>query len=300
MARTGLRFLNKLVSVLVSIVLLVTVLYAGFALWDNHQIYHAAESVFDEMKEIKERMAAEAKAAEMARIAAERAAEKAEKKAAEEAEQKAAEEALAAARAKAEASFTSYGAPFEELKAINPDVNGWLTMPGTAIDYPLVQGETNNSYINTDVYGEFALAGSIFLDSRNDDYYTDPYSLLYGHNMSKHRMFSDVNLYKDEAFFNENTTGELYLSDRLHNLTTLSCIVTNAGDSLIMNPVTWRKLDVTKYVESVQTNAIYVNEEGVEALQKLIDSGEQPHILALSTCSNEFTDARTVLLTLID
>lgn len=296
MARTGLRFLNKLVSALVSIALIVTVLYAGFALWDNHQIYHAAESVFDEMKEIKERMAAEAKAAEMARIAA----EKAEKKAAEEAERKAEEEALAVARAEAEASFTSYGAPFEELKAINPDVNGWLTMPGTAIDYPLVQGKTNNTYINTDVYGEFALAGSIFLDSRNDNYYIDPYSLLYGHNMSKHRMFSDVNLYKDEAFFRENTTGELYLSDRLHNLTTLSCIVTSAADSLIMNPETWRKLDVTEYVDSVQTNALYVNEEGIEALQKLIDSSEQPHILALSTCSNEFTDARTILLTLID
>ena len=296
MARTGLKFMNGLISALVTVALLVTALYAGFALWDNHQIYHAAESVFDEMKSIKAKMAAQAKADEEARIAAQKAAEEA----ARLAEEEAAAQAAAEARAALESTFTSYGAPFEELKAINPDVNGWVTMPGTAIDYPLVQGESNYSYINTDVYGNFALSGSIFLDSRNDNYYTDPYSLLYGHNMSKHRMFGDVNLYKDETFFKEHTTGELYLSDRLHHLTTLSCIVTNASDTLIFNPETWKKLDLSKYEDSVRENAVFVNEDGIAALRKLIESGGQPRILALSTCSDEFTDARTIVLTLID
>lgn len=60
------------------------------------------------------------------------------------------------------------GASFEELLAINSDVKAWLTLDNTAIDYPVVQGENNFSYINTDVYGDFALAGSIFLDSDCD------------------------------------------------------------------------------------------------------------------------------------
>ncbi len=80
------------------------------------------------------------------------------------------------------------GASFEELLAINSDVKAWLTLDNTAIDYPVVQGENNFSYINTDVYGDFALAGSIFLDSDCDGSFHDPYSLLYGHHMENSKM----------------------------------------------------------------------------------------------------------------
>ena len=56
---------------------------------------------------------------------------------------------------------------FSKLCSINPDVCAWLTMDGTHIDYPVLQGETNLTYINRDIYGQFALAGSIFLDCQN-------------------------------------------------------------------------------------------------------------------------------------
>lgn len=48
------------------------------------------------------------------------------------------------------------GPTFDELLAVNPDVCAWLTLDGTNIDYPVLQGESNLSYINTDVYGNFA------------------------------------------------------------------------------------------------------------------------------------------------
>ena len=58
------------------------------------------------------------------------------------------------------AGKTDESPSLQELQKINPDVCAWLTVDGTKIDYPVVQGEDNLSYINTDVYGEFALAGS--------------------------------------------------------------------------------------------------------------------------------------------
>ena len=79
------------------------------------------------------------------------------------------------------------GPTFEELRAVNPDVCGWVTLDGTQIDYPVLQGENNLTYINTDVYGEFALAGSIFLDSGCDRTFHGPYFLIYGHHMDNSR-----------------------------------------------------------------------------------------------------------------
>ena len=190
--------------------------------------------------------------------------------------------------------------PFGKLKAINPDITAWITMPGTAIDYPVLQGSSNYSYINTDVYGEFALAGSIFLDYRNDRNYEDSYSLIYGHDMSKHRMFSDVNLYKDEEFFKENHLGILLTPEGNHLLQSISCVVTSAGNSSLFNPENWKQFTPEQILEAVQEDAVQISPEGLEALKKRLDEGQPFKVVALSTCSGEFTDARTILLTLMD
>ena len=190
--------------------------------------------------------------------------------------------------------------PFGQLKAINPDITAWITMSGTAIDYPVMQGSSNYSYINTDVYGNFALAGSIFLDSRNDANYEDLYSLLYGHNMSQHRMFSDINLYKDQDFFDKNRLGLLMLPDGCHILESISVIVAPASNSGLFNPENWTYLDGEGILRMAQEDAVFICDEGLEALKAQIEAGENPRLVSLSTCSDEFTDARTILLTLMD
>ena len=66
----------------------------------------------------------------------------------------------------------------EELIALNPDTRAWLTIDDTHIDYPVVQGEDDMEYINTDVFGEFALSGSIFLSCLNSPDFSDHYNLI--------------------------------------------------------------------------------------------------------------------------
>ncbi len=295
MERTVIKAANTLVTTLVVLALLLVFLYAGFALWDNHQIYHSAESVLDEMKEIKARMAAQAKAdeEEAARLAAEAKAEAAAQAKAE------ADAAKAQAKAEREASYVPYGAPFEELKAINKDVVGWITVPGTAIDHPVVRGDTNSTYINKDVYGKFSLSGSIFLDSRNEDDFYDTYNLLYGHNMSKHRMFSDVNLFKEQKFFEENQTADLYLPDKKHTLQSISCFLVRASDWALFYPEHWTDMSAEEILNYSVDRAMYVSETGLNALKEQLEAGEQPRLVSLSTCSEEFTDARTILLMLM-
>ena len=184
------------------------------------------------------------------------------------------------------------GATFEELLAVNSDICAWLTLDNTEIDYPVVQGEDNLSYINTDVYGEFALAGSIFLDSGCDNTFHDRYSLLYGHHMADSKMFGDLDLYKEKEFFDENTTGTLILPDRSYKLEIFACLVVSASEDAIFSPEQWRS-DTAGLLDFVRGNALLIHQDTMNRLGSS-ENGEQ--ILGMSTCSTEYTDARTILL----
>ena len=165
------------------------------------------------------------------------------------------------------------GASFEELLAINPDVKAWLTLDNTAIDYPVVQGENNFSYINTDVYGDFALAGSIFLDSDCDGSFHDPYSLLYGHHMENSKMFGDLDLYKDD------------------HLQIFACLLVPASEDAIFDVNQW-DANLNGLLDFAQENALHLHSDTLDTVR----AREGAQVLAMSTCSTEFTDARTILL----
>ncbi|MCD8396283.1 MAG: class B sortase [Lachnospiraceae bacterium] len=183
------------------------------------------------------------------------------------------------------------GASFEELLAINEDVCGWITLDNTEIDYPIVQGENILSYINTDVYGNTVLSGSIFLDPTNNKDFQDAYCLIYGHHMNGHLMFGDLDLYEDEDFFAENTTGTLILPDRSYRLEIFACLLVVSSEDAIFSPSQWAD-DVSGLLEFAEASATYLHEETIAALRE----DENPQVLGLSTCSTEFTDARTVIL----
>lgn len=181
-------------------------------------------------------------------------------------------------------------ADFGQLRKINPDVRGWITMDATNIDFPVLQGQNNMSYISRDVYGNFALAGSIFLDSRNDPGFHHRYSLLYGHHMSDGSMFGDLDKYKEEAFFQENKTGTLILPDQTYELEVFACLVVSASEKRIFDPER-TGADITALLTLAREDALWLREAVLQRIER-----ENGKILALSTCSSEFTDARTVVL----
>ncbi len=187
------------------------------------------------------------------------------------------------------------GASFAELLTINEDVCAWVTLDNTKIDHPVLQGSTNLTYVNKDVYGNFALAGSIFLDTRNSRDFTDAYSLLYGHHMENSGMFGDLDLYKDQTFFDENTTGMLILPDRTYQLEIFACMLIEAGDDAIFDPEQWQT-DINGLLSYAKDNNLHLREATIRKLERM----ESPQVLALSTCSTEFTDARTIILAVME
>ncbi|MEA5058572.1 MAG: class B sortase [Candidatus Pelethousia sp.] len=98
---------------------------------------------------------------------------------------------------------------YEEVKALNDDVIGWITIDGTIIDYPVVRAADNDYYLGRDVEKRKSAYGAIFMDFRNADPAQQKHIILYGHNMKNGTMFHDLMNYKQKSFFDENRTIRL-------------------------------------------------------------------------------------------
>ena len=172
----------------------------------------------------------------------------------------------------------------EDLMAVNPDTRGWLTIDDTHIDYPVVQGKTDMDYINTDVFGEFSLSGSIFLSCLNSPDFSDPYNLIYGHHMDNGGMFGDVLEFADGDFFESHQTGTLFLPHETYRITVFAYMEADAYDQLIYNPGPEYELGaLLDYLEesSNQYRDIRVTEDD--------------RIVGLSTCMDAETNGRAIL-----
>lgn len=103
---------------------------------------------------------------------------------------------------------------WEELLNRNSDVIGWIQIPGTNIDYPVLKGETNKTYIRHDIDGKYLIAGCIFVDAGQTAPFVEPNTIIYGHNMKNDSMFSDLLEYtKDPEFVKTHPYVYMYLPD---------------------------------------------------------------------------------------
>jgi sortase B len=175
-----------------------------------------------------------------------------------------------------------------ELQAINPDVCAWLTVDGTNIDYPVVRGETDQEYINKNIYGEFALSGSIFLESCNSLDFSDSYSLVYGHHMAGNVMFGEIPEFLEANYFQSHATGTLFLPDQTYEIQWFACVETDAFDRYLYCPL--RDASDTMMEELID----YIGETAKQYRDIGVTTSDR--LIALSTCSSTSTNGRIVLI----
>ena len=175
----------------------------------------------------------------------------------------------------------------KDLKKLNPDVKAWIQVPKTNIDYPVVQGQDDMEYINKNVYGEFELSGAIFLSCLNKDDFSDPYNLVYGHNMKNGGMFADVADFTNKEYFETHQKGKLYLTDATRKIRFFACMKVTAADAKIYHPDGYRKENLKDLLDYIQANAVQYRDVNVADENSLID---------LSTCSEAETNGRVVLI----
>ena len=102
---------------------------------------------------------------------------------------------------------------FAALQAENPDTVAWIKVTGTVIDYPVMQStgdRPENFYLNHASDGTKHRAGSIYIQKMNAADFSDPNTLIYGHNMASGKMFAMLHHFKKQDFFEENRKIIIY------------------------------------------------------------------------------------------
>lgn len=173
---------------------------------------------------------------------------------------------------------------FESLREINPDIVAWLTIPGTYIDYPVVQAKDNETYLTKDFEGKQSKAGAIFLDCDSDSDLRGFHSILYGHHMRDGSMFAQLVNFKDREFFEKNREIILYLPEEELHLRTIAAVYgDDSGEK--------RR---TKFSDQERFNS-YVDEMTRNCGFRELPEGDCGGLYSFVTCSYEFENARTIV-----
>ena len=119
------------------------------------------------------------------------------------------------------------------LAAENPDCAGWLTIPDTGIDYPVMHTPNDpEHYLRRDFYGDSASGGTPFLDGRNLAKAENQNLIVYGHNMMDGSMFKPLISYLEPNFRESHRDIFLELNGKQYHYEVLAVAETSVDSSL--------------------------------------------------------------------
>lgn len=99
---------------------------------------------------------------------------------------------------------------------LNPDIYAWICIPGTEIDYPVLQHPTDDSYyLKYNMNGTRGYPGCIYTEKINSKDFTDFDTVIYGHNMRNASMFATLHYYEDQEFFANCPYVFIYTEDKV-------------------------------------------------------------------------------------
>lgn len=158
---------------------------------------------------------------------------------------------------------------------------GWINVPETKINYPVMYSGDNEFYLHRAVDGSYLRVGSIFLDYRCNADFTGKINVLYGHNMSDGSMFADIMKYLDEGYFDSHNYGWLIIENTVYKIDFFSLSQPENYDAFYdVNS------DVNLWLDSLRERSFIWRNIGVS---------EEDKFISLSTCTGSEGSSRTVL-----
>lgn len=104
---------------------------------------------------------------------------------------------------------------FTLLQEKNQDIAAYLLLPDSVIDYPVLQGDDNEYYLNHNLDGSSGYPGCLYIETMNDPEFHDPVTVIYGHHLTTGGMFSDLEDFLDPEYMENHRYYFLYLPDEI-------------------------------------------------------------------------------------
>ncbi|MBR0411577.1 MAG: class B sortase [Eubacterium sp.] len=163
--------MKKIILTVILVICLGAVAFSLWKLWGFYQFYHKGKKEYDQLTEyVKEEKAEEST------------------------------EGQAEGEKKDKCPVT---VDFEGLRKVNPDVVGWLHIPDTGINYPIVQTKDNDFYLHRTFKKENSYIGAIFLDAVCKSDFGSFNNIIYGHNLKNGEMFGHLKGLYDKNYNSE-------------------------------------------------------------------------------------------------
>lgn len=174
------------------------------------------------------------------------------------------------------------------LQAENPDCVGWLTIPDTTVDYPVVWTPSDpEHYLRRDFYGNSASGGTPFLDGRNQAQAKGQNLIVYGHNMLDGSMFKPVLQYLTPNFRQIHQDIYLELNGAQYHYQVIADLETNTRSPVY--PYT----DLSDSTVMEHFRSTLLEETGLEAVPRT------EGYLTLSTCNNQGGNSRVLVIAVL-
>ncbi len=169
----------------------------------------------------------------------------------------------------------------QELPDNDTDDIGWLYLPDTNINYPVMYSGDNDFYLHRAFDGSYLYAGSIFMDGRCNLDFSGTVSILYGHHMNNGSMFADVEKFMNAAYMQPHPYGWILISNATYCIQFFSAARVDPTDAIYATELSQaQRMALLKEKSSVWLET---------------DVSESDKLLMMSTCSTAGKNLRVVV-----
>lgn len=179
---------------------------------------------------------------------------------------------------------------YVDIFNLNPDLVGWLYVPGTVINYPVVQSpEWVNYYLTRDFYGQDSKHGAIYADEMADIKRPSDNVTIYGHKMKDGSMFAALHEYSDKAFYDANPVIDFNTIYENHSYQIFSVFITTANEG---------GFDYHNFVDGTEEefNAFVAKCKELSLYDTGVDVTYGDKLITLSTCEHNVSNGRYVVV----